>query len=129
VDSRPAKPHGHTAAELHHEWRDRVRVLGYDPERLIATALGWEGRDMSIDPQMAAVIVDQGLASLVEGQSTWRPAELIRELASAVPTSVAADSGQLASLLEHLAHEAAAERCVDISRPVPAAAPGRETGQ
>jgi conjugative relaxase-like TrwC/TraI family protein len=129
VDSRPAKVHGHTADALRSEWRDRIRALGHDPERLIATALGWERRQMSIDPQMAAVIVDQGLASLVEGQSTWRPAELIRELARAVPTSVAADSGQLASLLEHLAYEAAAERCVDISRPVPAGVPLRRDGR
>ena len=129
VDSRPAKPHGHTADALHHEWRDRIRALGHDPERLIAMALGWQRREMSIDPQMAAVIVDQGLASLVEGQSTWRPAELIREFASAVPTSVATDSGQLTSLVEHLAREAAAERCVDISRPVPAGVPLRRDGR
>lgn len=90
VDSRPAKPHGHTADELRQEWQQRLRELGYDPERLVATARGWERHQMEIEPEMAAAIVRHGIDSLGERQSTWRPAELTRELAAAVPTTVAA---------------------------------------
>ncbi len=54
-----------------------------------------------------------------ERQSTWRPAELVRELAAAVPTTVTVDSVQLTDFLQRLADHAAAARCVDISRPVP----------
>ncbi|MCH7846032.1 MAG: relaxase domain-containing protein [Acidobacteria bacterium] len=129
VDSRPSKPHGHTAAELRHEWRHRVRGLGHDPERLIATTLGWGRLHATVDPQMAAEVVDRGLASLAERQSTWRPAELVRELAAAVPTSVGTDSGKLTGLLEELALQVAAERCVDVSRPAPARVPLRRDGR
>jgi conjugative relaxase-like TrwC/TraI family protein len=129
VDSRPSKPDGHTAAELRHEWRERVRGLGHDPRRLVATALGWELSHMAVDPATAVEIVDHGLASLAEHQSTWRPAELVRELAAAVPTPVATDSAQLTDALEELAHHATAARCVDISPPVPAGAPLRRDGR
>jgi conjugative relaxase-like TrwC/TraI family protein len=129
VDSRPSKPDAHTAAELRHEWRERVRGLGHDPRRLVATALGWELSHMAVEPATAVEIVDQGLASLAEHQSTWRPAELVRELAAAVPTTTAADSAQLTSLLEQLAHHAAGARCVDISPPVLASIPLRRDGR
>ena len=129
VDSRPAKPHGHSAAELRREWRERVWGLGRDPERLVASALGWERRLWSVDAAIAAEIVDQGLESLAERQSTWRPAELVRELAAAVPTTVATDAAELAGLVEDLANQAAVERCVDLSRPAPAGVPRRRDGR
>jgi ATP-dependent exoDNAse (exonuclease V) alpha subunit len=129
VDSRPAKPHGHTADELRQEWQRRLRELGYDPERLVATALGWECHQMEIDPEIAAAIVRHGIDSLSERQSTWRPAELTRELAAAVPTTVAAEASHVTDLLEELAQEATAARCVDISRAVLSSAPLRRDGR
>jgi len=119
VDSRPGKPHGHTAAELRREWRQRVRTMGYDPERLIAAVMGRQRLLHGIDSQAAQRLAETALRSLADHQSTWRPAELIREIAAAVPTSVAVDSKQLTDFLQRLADHAAAARCVDISRPVP----------
>ena len=40
VDSRPAKPHNPTPAELRQEWHERTRALGRDPERLVKTVVG-----------------------------------------------------------------------------------------
>ena len=129
VDSRPSKPHGQTQAELDEEWRGRVRTLGYDPERLVDTVVGRQRREVGIDAPAAATMVEQALASLGERQSTWRPAELVRELAAAVPTTVTVDAEQLTGFLERLADHWAADRCLDISRPVPAGVPLRRDGR
>ncbi len=48
IDSRPAKPHGTSAAELRQEWQERVRTLGRDPDRIIGAVVGrqrWPRRD------------------------------------------------------------------------------------
>ena len=129
LDSRPSKPHGQTQAELDEEWRGRVRTLGYDPGRLVDTALDRQGRQVEIDAQRSATMVEQALASLGERQSTWRPAELVRELAAAVPTTVTVGSKQLTGFLQRLAGHTAVNRCVDISRPVPAGVSLRRDGR
>ncbi|HUP18025.1 MAG TPA: MobF family relaxase, partial [Acidimicrobiia bacterium] len=129
VDSRPSKPHGPTAGELREEWRERVRGLGHDPERLVENVVGRQRRLVGIDARTAARLADRALASLGEGQSTWRPAELVRELAAAVPTTVTFDSEQLTGFLQRLGDHAGGVRCVDISRPVPAGLSLRRDGR
>jgi conjugative relaxase-like TrwC/TraI family protein len=129
LDSRPSKPHGQTQAELDEEWRGRVRTLGYDPGRLFDTVVGRQRRSVGIDAQVAATMVEQALASLGERQSTWRPAELVRELAALVPTTVTVDPEQLTGFLERLADHTAANRCLDISRPVPPGVSLRRDGR
>jgi hypothetical protein len=129
VDSRPSKPHGPTFAGLRQEWRDRVRALGHDPERFVENVVGRQRRLVGIDARTAARLVDCALTSLGEGQSTWRPAELVRELAAAVPTTVTVDSEQLTGFLQRFADHAAGVRCVDISRPVPAGLSLRRDGR
>ena len=129
LDSRPSKPHGQTQAELDEEWRVRVETLGYDPDRLVDTVVGRQRLHVGIDTQVAATMVEQALASLGERQSTWRPAELVRELAAAVPTTVSIDPELLTGFLERLADHTAANRCVDISRPVPAGVSLRRDGR
>ena len=74
-------------------------------------------------------LVDQAIGSLSEGQSSWRPAELVRELAGIVPTTVASDSQRLTDFVELLASQAASRRCVDISRPVPGGVELRRDGR
>ncbi|MGB5433636.1 MAG: MobF family relaxase [Acidimicrobiia bacterium] len=129
VDSRPPKPHGHTSAELRQQWQERTRTLGHDPERLVKEMVGRHRGLEGIDSATAALLVDGAVGSLGECQSTWRPAELVRELAAAVPTTVAVDSAQLTDYVQRLADHTAATRCVDISRPVPAGAPLRRDGR
>jgi conjugative relaxase-like TrwC/TraI family protein len=129
VDSRPAKPHGPTAAELRREWEDRVRGLGHDAERLVKNVVGRQLGFGGIDSGTAGLLVESALDSLGERQSTWRPAELVRELAGAVPTTVTADSEQLTDFLQRLADQTAGTHCVDISRPVPTGVPLRRDGR
>jgi conjugative relaxase-like TrwC/TraI family protein len=129
VDSRPAKPHGPTPVELRQEWQVRIRTLGHDPERLVEGVVGHHHRREGIDPGTALLLVETALESLGERQSTWRPAELVRELAGAVPTSVTVDAEQLTNFLQRLADHTAANRCVDISRPVPTGIALRRDGR
>jgi conjugative relaxase-like TrwC/TraI family protein len=129
VDSRPSKPHGPTPAELRREWQERIRALGHEPERLVESVVGHQLGHGGIDPGTSAQLVESGLDSLTERQSTWRPAELVRELAATVPTTVTARSVQLTDFLQRLADHAVPARCVDISRPVPTAAPLRRDGR
>lgn len=79
--------------------------------RLVATGL---------DETAADRMVELALESLGEQQSRWRPAELVRELAAAVPTTTTVDSAELTETLDRLAVEITNSRCVDISRPIPA---------
>ena len=129
VDSRPSKPHGVTATELRGRWRERLQALGHDPERLVKSVVGRQRRLEGIDSGTAVLMAETALGSLGERQSTWRPAELVRELAAAVPTNVAVDSEQLTDFLEKLCDHACGTRCVDISRPVQTGVPLRRDGR
>jgi conjugative relaxase-like TrwC/TraI family protein len=129
LDSRPGKPRSPSLAELRQEWHQRVWGMGIDPQRLIWKAIGRQRRLQGIDRHEAARIVTEGLEVLVGKQSSWRPAELVRELAAVVPTTVTADAKQLTEFLDTLADEVARTRCADISRPVPAGVPLRRDGR
>lgn len=129
LDSRPAKRHGVSLDQLHDEWSDRILDLGYKPFGLVQRVLYRVRRLDEIDHQVTTALTDAALRSLGEGQSSWRQAELVRELASAVPTTTAVDSGDLAEVLDGLAGTITADRCVDISRPVPSGVPLRRDGR
>lgn len=129
VDSRPPKPHGLTATELRREWRERARALGHDPERLVDKVVGHQRGIGGIESGMSALLVERALDSLSERQSTWRPAELVRELAASVPTTVTGGAEQLTDFLQRLADHAVWTRCVDISRSVPGGVPLRRDGR
>ncbi len=128
VDSRPRKPANHRPDHLHQEWRDRLGELGWEPERLIATVTGHH-LQRGFDAEMVAGMVDQALEALAEQQSTWRPAELVRELAATVPTEVTVDPAELAPWLQRLADRVAATRCVDLSPAAPDGVPVRRNGR
>ena len=117
VDSRPAKPHGATASELHGVWSDQVRALGLDRARVVTAALD------VVEPaplvSRASEWSDHTLQALTEQQSTWRPAEITRELAAWVPTTTGMAAGELSVWLEQASERLANAECVDVSRPVP----------
>jgi conjugative relaxase-like TrwC/TraI family protein len=129
VDSRPAKSHGVTQAQLHEEWRERTLRLGHEPRQLVEQVVGRLRRLDEIDHLAATGLVDAALGSLGEGQSSWRHAELVRELAAAVPTSTALGSVDLTDALDGLGGHVAEDRCVDISRPVPSGVALRRDGR
>jgi conjugative relaxase-like TrwC/TraI family protein len=129
VDSRPARSHGPTPTDLRQEWQQRTVALGHDPRLVVQRAIGRQrGLDV-IDDRVAEMLATTALASLGERQSSWRPAELVRELAAAVPTRMAVDSAELTATVDRLADVAAAGRCLDISPPIPAGARLRRDGR
>jgi conjugative relaxase-like TrwC/TraI family protein len=119
LDSRPGKPRSPSLTKLREEWRQRVETLGLDPSQLVERVIRHHRRLQGIDQHEAARIASQALVALVDRQSSWRPAELVRELAAAVPTTVTADAEGLTEFLETLADGVAKTRCADISRPIP----------
>lgn len=117
LDSRPAKPHGTTASELHSAWSEQVRALGLDPVSVVTDALD------VVEPaplvSRASEWSDHTLQALTEQQSTWRPAEITRELAAWVPTTTGMAAEELSAWLEQASERLANAECVDVSRPVP----------
>ena len=124
VDSRPPKPHGHTAGQLHDEWRHRTRSLGIDPEMLVADV-----QPTGIDQETITGMVDEALEILAGRQSTWRPADLVRELAAQVPSQVTVRADELAGFLQRLGDHVTATRCVDLSPPAPTGVQLRRDGR
>ncbi|MGA9595715.1 MAG: AAA family ATPase, partial [Acidimicrobiia bacterium] len=122
LDSRPAKTHDHAAGELHAGWRTRAANLGFEPHDLVSGTLGRVRRAAGIDQATMAGMVEGALEALTDRQSTWRPAELVRELAAQVPTNVTVEPERLCGFLQDLANHVAADRCVDLSPPVPSGA-------
>jgi conjugative relaxase-like TrwC/TraI family protein len=126
LDSRPAKPHNAALDELRGGWRQRTLELGHRPERLVSRAVGRGRAPIAVDVQ---AMVEQALQSLWDRQSSWRPVELLRELAAATPTNTAITAAELTSLLESLTGPVAEQRCVDISHPTPAGVELRRDGR
>ena len=119
TESRPSKSHGDDAWSLHADWAERATAIGHDPEYVIAAAVSQPNTGRSLDDSVRELVISGAIESLSETQSTWRPAELVRELAAAVPTDVAVNAEDLVPWLDRLAEEVITERLVDISRPVP----------
>ena len=128
IDSRPPKSHDANAASLHRDWTQRIEELGHTPERLVRRTTGRErGRDLDLDT--VDLMIDQAMHTLAEKQSSWRPAELTREIAAAIPTDTVIHPEDIGHVLDTLTDFAISKRCVDISRPVPDGAPLRRDGR
>ena len=116
TDSRPAKAHV-DAARLHREWIDRARSLGHDLD-VLHRAAGVGEPQRAVTDDIVRAVVELATATLAEKQSSWRPAELVRELAAALPTDLAIAARDVGPWLDQLAEQVIAWRCVDLSRPV-----------
>jgi conjugative relaxase-like TrwC/TraI family protein len=128
IASRPPKAQADPVT-LEQEWLARVADLGLAPERLVADAVGIERGIDRLDKPAAERLVERALATLAEKQSTWRVAELVRELAAAVPTTLTVRADQLAPWIDDVADTIVAARMVDLSRPVPDGVPLRRDGR
>jgi len=128
VDSRPVKPHAEDPVTLHDQWTDRVRRLGIEPSHLVDDASGWI-RSEELDAAGAQEVMRQAIGTLSEKQSTWRPAELTREIAAAIPTDTHVDPSIMRELLDGLTELTINQHCVDISRPIPDGAKLRRDGR
>ncbi len=117
VDSRPAKSEHVDGAGLHRGWVERVTDLGQNPERVVGAMTGGS-RCRLLDSAAADRAIVDAVAVLSEKQSSWRPAEVSREIAAAIPTTSVVRSEDLGRVLESLTQEAIERLCVDISRPI-----------
>lgn len=128
LDSRPAKVEVDPAS-LERDWMGRLDALEVTPERLVSGVVEAEAGVDRLDRAGAAAVVEQALAALAERQSTWRVAEIVRELAAAVPTTLAVPAADLAPWLDSLADQVVAARMVDLSRPIPEGVELRRDGR
>ena len=128
IDSRPTKSHDVNAASLHYDWSQRIEELGHTPERLVRRATGRE-RGQDLDVPTVDKMIDQAMQTLAEKQSSWRPAELTREIAAAIPTTTVIHPDDIGQVLDTLTNYAVTKRCVDISRPIPDGATLRRDGR
>lgn len=127
LDSRPAKPHDTSLKALRLDWWDRTVELGYNPRNLVLEAIGRSRRGLAWNA--VALMVDRTLESLGGRQSSWRPAEILRELAAATPTNSTLTSPELTNLLDTLTDRVVQQRCVDLSREIPAGVERRRDGR
>lgn len=117
VDSRPPKSKDVDSVSLHEGWRRQVENLGLEPQQIIDQAVEWVApRRIDADAYLAACT--EALETLSEKQSTWRPAELTREIAAAIPTDHTFEASAMVELLDAMTAQTIQKHCVDISRPV-----------
>jgi len=118
TDSRPAKAKDVNATELHTHWTEQLIDLDIGPgqlERFVTRRIAGRAltdRDWEIASNFA-------MKELEESQSSWRPAELSREIARQLPAYTIQNSDDFVDKLEALTQRTIGEQCVDISRPVP----------
>jgi conjugative relaxase-like TrwC/TraI family protein len=126
LDSRPAKRHTSDALDHHAHWTDQLADLGLTPTDVARVAIGYPPPSAA---HSASAIVEHALATIAEQQSTWRPAELTRELAAATSTSIATTADALTRWLDDLTDHTVAAYCVDLSPPASDTDPLRRDGR
>ena len=115
LDSRPSKPHVGEHVDLRGEWTERIEGGCFDPRGVVDGAVGGLPGPGRLTTEVQVAMVDQALASLSAEQSTWRPNDLLRELARAVPTTVHVPPAELIGTLERLTESVLDEHCVDLT--------------
>jgi conjugative relaxase-like TrwC/TraI family protein len=128
ADSRPPKSRAVEPAQLHARWRRELGDLGVDRVRLVKDSLGRPGVSR-LGPTGVRAMVDQALAALADQQSTWRRNELIRELARAVPTTVAVGAHQLSAWLDSVAESVIGRQLIEYAPPAYPLTPRRQDGR
>lgn len=115
LDSRPNKPAVGESLGLRGEWRARAEELGCDLHGTIADVIGKVPSPGSLTVDLQTAVGDQAIAALTESASTWRPNHVLREVARAMPTTVALSADDLVPVLERLSDQILAGRCVDLT--------------
>ena len=129
VESRPSKTHAFDAPSLHDTWANQLGDLGFEPAAVVSSAVGRITAGSDIPKAQVKQMVDGALESLGDKQSTWRAAELVRELLAQVPTSLGVNPAWLIPTIDELARKVIEHRCVDLSPPIPPGVPLRRDGR
>ena len=118
TDSRPAKAHAADAQSLHEGWATQTRTLGLEPTAVVEHAIDQvAGRD-AVDRAATMSMIDTAMATISEKQSSWRPTELLRELAALVPTDTILPTSRLVAWLNKLTDHVVENYCIDVSKPI-----------
>ena len=128
TDSRPAKSHGVDAERLHAGWAEQSRALGLEPAEVVAATGRVPGR-ADVDRSMVMSMIDMAIANISEKQSSWRPTEILRELAALVPTDVAMPAERMVPWLNKLTDHVVENYCVDVSKQIEPGATLRKDGR
>ncbi len=126
-DSRPSKT-SEDAQSLHEHWADQLDALGYRPDGYIGRVTG-RARPIEADAATDRDTLIDALSSLRDAQSVWRPAEITREVAAALPTRLGGTAAETVERAQRLASHVEDALSVDISRPVPDHVPLRDDGR
>lgn len=126
-DSRPGKTSA-DAIETHQHWHHQLADLGCTPDEYVDVVTR-RTRPLEADDDLDRTAVVDALSSLRDTQSVWRPAEITREIAAALPTELGSTAAELVARADRLASHAVDSLVVDISRPVPDVVPVRRDGR
>jgi len=118
TDSRPAKAHAADAHTLHGGWAAQTRQLGLEPAEVIEDAIDQVGGRDVVDRATTMSMIDTAMATISEKQSSWRPTELLRELAALVPTDTVLPADRLVEWLNKLTDHVVDNYCVDVSKSI-----------
>lgn len=121
VDTRSHKS-GNGVAELVTRWHDEAEAIGWDGLALI-DAVEQAGRQLPAEPQ--SVNVEEIIATLSTGGSTWNRANIVSALCDVARPDRRADGERWAEVIER-AVDQIIERCVELD-PDHAAAPRRRS--
>lgn len=118
TDSRRGKPGPVDAAELRARWGAQLADLGLTQEALVGEVLG---RQLGSAPLVAdeGRLAEQVVASLEAKRSTWRIAEVLRELARVTSAGLGADAADLVAQLERDAGALAERSMEELAGPLP----------
>jgi len=118
TDSRPAKPHATDARTLHDGWAAQTRALGLEPAAVIEHTIDHVAGRAVVDRTTTQSMIDSAMATISEKQSSWRPTELLRELAALVPTDTVLPADRLVEWLNKLTDHVVDNYCIDVSKPI-----------
>ena len=118
TDSRPTKAHAVDAETLHDGWIAQTRTIGFEPVEVNAQAINQVAGRKALDRVATQSMIDTAIAAISDKQSSWRPTELLRELAALIPTDTAVPAALLVEWLNTLTDHVVANYCVDVSKPI-----------
>ncbi len=118
TDSRPAKAHAVDAQTLHEGWAAQTHALGLEPFAVIEDAIDQVAGRVVVDRATTQSMIDTAMATICEKQSSWRPTELLRELAALVPTDTVMSTPRLVEWLNQLTDHVVDNYCVDVSKQI-----------
>lgn len=127
LESRGAKV-SNDAETLAQQWMGRLVALGVVPDRLVAEALH-RAEPATLDAETTEGVMTDAVEALSARQSTWTSTDIIREIARAMPTTIAADATTTIGTIEAIAQRIETERLIDITPAPPQGIPCRRDGR